>query len=236
MRYDWSIGFDGMQQSFHNRYFIGEMDYVRFGKFSGFSAGALPVKVERLLAAWEFNEPTFIGLDRMANNSTHYVVGSAKVADTTVALDGQSGLQIGLSKIFKRNTFAVEARVKPTSFAEMQNIIVAEPPGRYGDGWQLRVDDGVLTVHFRDEEVDGTEWNVLTGAALALDEWTTIRVERTADSVKVFQNGELTVSAEAVGDVSQLGYNIGIGYDAMMQAKHDRFFAGEIDYIRYYGL
>lgn len=236
MRYDWSIGFDGMQQSFHNRYFIGEMDYVRFGKFSGFSAGALPVKVERLLAAWEFNEPTFIGLDRMANNSTHYVVGSAKVADTTVALDGQSGLQIGLSKIFKRNTFAVEARVKPTLFAEMQNIIVAEPPGRYGDGWQLRVDDGVLTVHFRDEEVDGTEWNVLTGAALALDEWTTIRVERTADSVKVFQNGELTVSAEAVGDVSQLGYNIGIGYDAMMQAKHDRFFAGEIDYIRYYGL
>jgi len=44
------------------------------------------------------------------------------------------------------------------------------------------------------------------------------------------------VSAEAVGDVSQLGYNIGIGYDAMMQAKHDRFFVGEIDYIRYYGL
>ena len=38
----------------------------------------------------------------------------------------------------------------------------------------------------------------------------------------------------AKGDVSQLGYNIGIGYDAMNQAIHDRFFVGEIDYIRYF--
>lgn len=242
MRYDWSIGFDGMQQAFHNRYFIGEMDYVRFGKFNGFgkfegsSETSLAAPSERLLVAWEFNEPSFIGLDRMANNSTHYEVGAPAIADTTLLLDGNSGLQVNLSKVFKRNTFAIETRVKPTKFAAMQNIIVAEPPGRYGDGWIVRLDDGVLTVHFRDEEADDVEWNVYEGEELALNEWTDIRVERSADSIKVFQNGVLTVSAPAKGDVSQLGYNIGIGYDAMMQALHDRFFVGQIDYIRYYGL
>ena len=236
MAYDWSIGFDGMQQDFHNRYFDGEMDYVRFGVFKGFSEGVLPVNARRLLVAWEFNEPQFIGLDRMANNSTHYLVGKPQIADTTVALDGESGLQVNLSKVFLRNTFSLEARVKPTEFGEMQNIIVAEPPGRYGDGWIVRVDNGVLTVHFRDEDTDGTTWNVYKGAKLALDEWNEIRVDRSADAIKVYQNGELTVTAETKGDISQLSYNIGIAYDAMMQAKHDRFFVGEIDYIRYYGL
>ena len=236
MCYDWGIGYDAMQQAFHDRYFIGEMDYIRFGVFKGFTEGALVPKNEWLLAAWEFNEQKFVGLDRMANNSTKYVVGNATVVDTTLVLDGQSGLPIDLSKVFKRNAFAIETRVKPAAFSEMQNIIVAEPPGRYGDGWIVRLDDGVLTVHFRDAETDGTEWNVLRGKELALDEWTEIRVERTADSVIVFQNGERTVWAAAKGDVSQLGYNIGIGYDAMRQAKSDRYFNGEIDYIRFYGL
>ncbi len=236
MRYDWSIGYDGMQQAFHDRYLIGEMDYVRFGKFEAFTVSE-NVSVARMpLVAWEFNEPKFVGLDRMANNSSKYMVGSPTVADTTVALDGKSGLQVNLSKVFKRNAFVIETRVKPVAFSEMQNIIVAEPPGRYGDGWIVRLDDGVLTVHFRDEDVDGTSWNVLTGEKLALNEWTEIRVERTADSVVVFQNGERTAWAAAKGDVSQLGYNIGIGYDAMKQAKGDRYFNGEIDYIRYYGL
>lgn len=236
MRYDWSIGYDGMRQAFHSRYFTGAMDYVRFGKLNAMSTGeAAPVQ-EIPLVAWEFNEPSFVGLDRMANNSTHYTVGNPQIADTTVTLDGNSGLQVNLSKVFRRNTFAVEARVKPAQFSEMQNIIVAEPPGRYGDGWIIRLDSGVPTVHFRDEDVDGTNWNVLPGAPLALGEWTTIRVERSADSVKVIQDGVVTASAEAKGDVSQLSYNIGIGYDAMMQQKHDRNFVGEIDYIRYYGL
>ena len=236
MAYDWSIGYDGMNQDFHDRYFIGEMDYIRFGVFKGFTEGAVVTKNEWLLAAWEFNEPSFVGLDRMANNSTKYVVGHPTIAETTVALDGKSGLPINLSKTFMRNTFAVEARVKPTKFAEMQNIIAAEPPGRYGDGWIIRLDEGRLTVHFRDEDTDGTQWNVYKGDSLALGEWTDIRVERTADSIMVFQNGKRTAWAGSKGDVSQLGYDIGIAFDAVNQAKHDRFFNGEIDYIRYYGL
>jgi hypothetical protein len=234
MRYNWSIGYDGMQQNFHDRYFIGEMDYIRFGKFGGFTPGVESAPVEKPLVAWEFNEPKFVGLDRMANNSTHFFDGNPVIEDSSVVLDGKSGLVVPLSKTFLRNTFAVETRVKPTQFGKMQNIIVAEPPGRYGDGWQIRLDDGVLTAHFRDQDVDDTTWNVYSGKALALDEWTKIRVERNADSIKVFQNDELTMSVEAKGDVSQLGYDIGIGYDAMMQRNHDRFFIGEIDYIRYF--
>jgi hypothetical protein len=172
----------------------------------------------------------------MANNSTKVAVGNPTIADTTVSLDGKSGLPINLSRVFMRNTFAVTARVKPAEFGEMQNIIAAEPPGRYGDGWIVRVDNGVLTVHFRDADVDGTEWNVLKGKELALGEWNDIRVERTADSVIVYQNGQRTAWAGVSGDVSQLGYNIGIAYDAVNQAKHDRYFNGEIDYIRFYGL
>ena len=236
MGYDWSIGFDGMQQAFHNRYFIGEMDYVRFGALKEFSSGEVVQPAVKPLVAWEFNEPAFVGLDRMANNSTKFHVGNPVVEDTTVKLDGESGLQVALSSVFLRNTFAVETRVKPSQFSDMQNIIVAEPPGRYGDGWIIRLDNGVLTVHFRDEDVDGTQWNLYKGEKLVLNEWTDIRVERSADSVKVYQNGDLTIKAAARGDVSQLGYNIGIGYDAMKQAKHDRFFVGEIDYIRYCGL
>ena len=237
MRYDWSIGFDGMQQAFHNRYFIGEMDYIRFGKFEGFSVGGKIATTEvKPLVAWEFNEPSFVGLDKMANNSTRYEFGSPVVVDSTVVLDGKSGLQVPLSTVFLRNTFAVEARVKPAQFSSMQNIIVAEPPGRYGDGWIIRLDNGVLTAHFRDEDTDGTTWNLYKGDKLALNEWTKIRVERSADSIKVFQNDNLVIKVAAKGDVSQLGYNIGIGYDAMKQANHDRFFVGEIDYIRYYGL
>lgn len=235
MHYDWGIGYDAMQQAYHNRYFDGEMDYIRFGKFNGFSAGVLKTPKKTPLAAWEFNEPLFVGLDKMANNSTHYLVGFPVVVDSTVKLDGKSGLKIPLSKIFKRNEFSVEARVKPTAFGGMQNIIVAEPPGRYYDGWIIRADDGVLTVHFRDENVDGTEWNILEGEKLDLNEWNVIRVERTADSIKVFQNGHLTASAASKGDVSQISYDIGIGYDAMMQANHDRYFVGEMDYIRFYG-
>lgn len=236
MAYDWSIGYDGMQQAFHDRYFIGEMDYVRFGTFKGFSAGEVAAPTATPLVAWEFNEPSFVGLDRMANNSTHYIVGSANVVDTTLVLDGQSGLLVPLSKVFHRNTFAVETRVKLAKFNDMQNIIVAEPPGRYGDGWIIRVDNGVLTAHFRDQDTDGTEWNVYKGDKLVPDEWTKIRVERSADAVKVFQNDNLVISAPTKGDVSELGYDLAIGYDAMKQALHDRFFVGEIDYIRFYGL
>ncbi|MCQ2054100.1 MAG: LamG domain-containing protein [Fibrobacter sp.] len=238
--YNWGIGYDDADQAFHTRYFDGYVDYIRFGSYAVDSSnvsGPSPTKKSpKLLAAWEFSDPTFVGLDSMSNNTSKIQVGHLTASEGVVNMDGESGLMVYLSKTFLRNEFAVEARVKPTAFGDMQNIIVAEPPGRYGDGWMVRIDNGVLRVHFRDEDTDGTEWQVFAGDTLALDEWTDIRMERTADSVKVFQNGKQTVAAAYAGDVSQLTYDIGLGYDAMYQAIHNRFFKGSIDYIRYYGL
>lgn len=235
--YDWAIGYDGMNQSYHNRYFVGEMDYVRFGTLDKMSEGSLTSSSPYvLLADWEFNEPAFVGLDRMANNTCKYVEGNAKIIDGALSLDGESGLPISLSSTFMRGEFAVEARVMPTAFGDMQNIIVAEPPGRYGDGWIIRVDNGVLKVQFRDESLDGTEWNVFEGKALELNQWTKIQVVLADETLKVYQDGELTVETAYAGDVGQLGYGLGIGYDAVYQRIHDRGFVGAIDYIRYYGI
>jgi hypothetical protein len=61
-------------------------------------------------------------------------------------------------------------------------------------------------------------------------------VELDSEKVRIYQDGKQTLESDYSGDVSQLGYNLGIGYDAMNQQYHDRFFEGSIDYIRYYGL
>jgi len=242
LTYDWGIGYDAMNQAFHTRYFQGDIDYIRFGSLE--SAGSVVsdpvVPAEKspfvLLADWEFNEPAFPGLDKMGNNSSKIVVGNAKVEEGSLVLDGKSGIPVNLSSTFMRNEFAIDARIKPTAFSKIQNVIVAEPPGRYGDGWMVRVDDGVLTVHLRDEATHGVEWQVFAGKALELNQWTDIRVVREAGSIKVYQDGALTVDAPCSGDVAQLGYDLGVGYDAMYQDYHDRFLVGSIDYIRYYGI
>jgi len=242
LTYDWGVGYDAMNQSFHTRYFQGDIDYIRFGALD--AAGSVVsdpvVPAEKsslvLLADWEFNEPAFPGLDKMGNNSPKSVSGDAKVVDGSLVLDGKSGISLGLSSTFRRNEFAVDVRMMPTAFSDIQNVFVAEPPGRYGDGWMIRVDKGVLTVHLRDEATHGVEWQVFKGKALALDQWTEVRVVREAGSIKVYQDGELTIDAKCEGDVSQLGYDLGIGYDAVYQAYHNRFFVGSIDYIRYYGI
>jgi len=238
-RYDWAIGYDAMNQQYHERYFEGNVDYIRYGSFTGFGKGALTKTDDskgQLLVAWEFNDSAFVGLDKMSNNSVKYPEGKAVIVDKALKLDGKSGLPVMLSSTFCRRNFAVETKVKPSAFGKIQNVLVAEPPGRYGDGWMIRIDDGVLRVHLRDENTDGTDWKIFTGKALKLNEWTDIRVELDSEKVRIYQDGKQTLESDYSGDVSQLGYNLGIGYDAMNQQYHDRFFEGSIDYIRYYGL
>lgn len=236
MRYDWGIGFDAMQQNYNTRYFEGDMDYVRFGTLDKLSGGSVAeTSPYVLLADWEFNDPAFPGLDKMGNNSYKGLVAS-DIKDGAFALKGDNGMPVYLTSTFKRNEFVVDARVKPTAYGTIQNVIVAEPPGRFGDGWMVRVDDGVLRVHLRDEVTHGTEWQVFAGEPLDLNQWTEIRVIRSAGKIQVYQNGKLTVDENCSGDVGQLGYGLGIGYDAMNQAFHDRYFVGSIDYIRYYGI
>lgn len=45
----------------------------------------------------------------------------------------------------------------------VKNILVAEPSGRYGDGWMIRVDDGILRVHLCDSQAHGVEWQIFEG-------------------------------------------------------------------------
>ena len=101
------------------------------------------------------------------------------------------------------------------------------------DGWILRIDEGVLTVHLRDADKSGDDWKAFPGKAMTLDKWSEIRLERSADSVKLFQDGELTVAAAYTGDLTQMAYDWSIGYDGMQQAFHDRYFVGEMDYVRF---
>lgn len=235
MRYDWGIGYDAMQQAYNTRYFEGDMDYIRFGTLDKLSGGSVvEASPYVLLADWEYNDPAFPGLDKMGNNS-YKGLNSSDIVDGSFALKGNSGMPVYLTSTFKRNEFVVDARIKPVAFSKIQNVIVAEPPGRFGDGWMIRVDDGVLRVHLRDEDTHGTEWQVFAGKTLELNQWTEIRVIRSAGKIQVYQDGELTIDEVCNGDVGQLGYGLGIGYDAMNQAFHDRYFVGSIDYIRYYG-
>ena len=238
-RYDWAIGYDAMKQQYHERYFEGNIDYIRYGAFTGFSEGTLTKSDDskgQLLVAWEFNDPAFVGLDKMSNNSVKNPVGQVAIADKTLKLNGNAGLPVMLSSTFCRKNFAVETRVNPSAFGKIQNVLVAEPPGRYGDGWMIRIDDGVLRVHLRDENTDGTDWKIFTGKPLKLKEWNDIRVELSSQKVRIYQDGKQTLESDYSGDVSQLRYNLSIGYDSMNQQNHDRFFEGSIDYIRYYGL
>lgn len=237
MTYDWGLGYDAMDQAYNTRFFEGEMDYVRFGSLESLSAGSVQqISPYYLLADWEFNDPAFPGLDKMANNTCKYMNGAASIVDGALSLNGNSGMPVSLTSTFKRNEFMLETRIKPVAFSAMQNVFVAEPPGRYGDGWMVRVDDGVLKVQLRDEVAHGTEWQTFSGKALELNEWTEVRVVRTEGSIKVYQNDELTIDAACGGDVGQLGYGIGVGFDAVFQRNHDRYFVGDIDYVRYYGI
>lgn len=236
LTYNWGIGYDAMEQAYHDRYFEGYIDYIRFGTLDKMTEGSLVAQSPYvLLADWEFDAPDFIGLDKIANNTTHDVYG-AKIVDNALVLDGKSGITLPLTKTFLRNEFVVDVRLKPASFGKIQNVLVAEPPGRFGDGWMIRVDDGKLRVHLRDSRTHGIEWQVFTGKELQLDEWTEIRVIRTANAIQVYQDGELTIDENCEGDVSQLEYGLSIGFDGMDQENNQRFFDGQIDYIRYYGM
>ncbi|MCK9183007.1 MAG: LamG domain-containing protein [Fibrobacteraceae bacterium] len=198
------------------------------------SSAAVVAPDSGLLVAWEFNDSANVGLDATGNGNNAFVgEGSPVIEDSVLVLDSSAGLIVPLTETFKRNEFVLEVRIYPTEFNQMNNIVAAEPPGSYGDGWILRLDSGTLQFHARDA-AQGTEWNVFTVDTLSLNQWTTIRVEKTSDSIQVSLNGEIRTKVAFDGDLAQLGYDLGIGYDAMNQNNHDRYFKGKIDYIRFY--
>lgn len=257
--YDLGIGYDAMNQAFHDRYFHGKIDYVRLytmdslainGSSSSSSAPsssssadeACPsttynAKVDKWTAEWSFDSIDTPFQDVSGNgHPASQGEGSPVAAAGILSLDGSSGLIIPLDSAFLTNNFIVEARIKPSTFGTMDNILVMEPPGRYGDGWQLRVDTGSVKFLLRDESTQGSEWIVMDGGRITKDQWVTIRVVRSGCQTEIWIDGTLTASLNIAGNVGQLKYDGGLGYDAMNQAFHDRFFKGLVDYIRFKAL
>lgn len=249
LNYDLGLGYDAMEQAFHNRYFKGKIDYIRiyaaeYVSQSSSSQSISSSSVQNLssssqevtwLAAWEFNNSAQPTID-FSGNGHHGILGEGDLIitrDSALSLDGASGFKVSMHTDFQRNDFVVETRFMATAFGRMDNIIVAEPPGRYGDGWQLRLDEGILKFHLRDEDTHGTTWIVLGETPITLNQWTVVKLERNRNQVTVWVDGQVSISETIEGDIGQLTYDIGVGYDAMNQAFHDRYFKGVIDYIRY---
>lgn len=200
--------------------------------------------------AYEFNNPNNLGQDYVGNHNAYLdtKVESVSAECGSLVLDGTNGLLVPLDDIFMSRGFVVEVRFMPTDDADIGNIFVAEPPGSGVDGWQIRMDNGTdIYFHARDTEVS-SGWQVLnvsdsTGVGpMTLNEWHTIRVKifpTKSGLGDIFYTLNIVLdgagyAVEFKGNMSDIEYGLGIGYDAMHQSAYSRkFFTGKIDYIRY---
>lgn len=196
--------------------------------------------------AYEFNIPTDLGRDYFGKNNAYI---DDRVAPVTaecgsLVLNGSNGLLIPLNDVFKSNGFVVEVRFMATSEGDISNIFVAEPPGSSVDGWQIRLDGSNVTFHYRDADDDTRDWIVEKVGEITLNEWHVVQVSfyssestipgMSSIALDVTLDEKPSVAALFHGDISDIKYGLGIGYDAMYQGSHERrFFAGKIDYIRY---
>ena len=197
--------------------------------------------------AYEFNLLRDLGRDSFGK---HHAYIDNKVTPVSaecgsIIFDGSNGLIIPLDEIFKSRGFVAEVRFMPTKEGNMANIFVAEPPGSGKTGWQIRLDGTDVVFHMRDPEVRKKKnWESITLGEVSLNEWHVVRIKifprkseltgKIVYAFNAFLDGKMRRSSEYNGDVSNIEYGLGIGYDSMYQTLHnDRFFTGKIDYIRY---
>lgn len=205
------------------------------------------IKVDDLIGytvAYEFNDLSDMGKDFFGKNPAYVEDGMPSVDGdcNSLILDGTNGLRVPISDDFKNKGFIAEIKFMPETTVVMGNIFAAEPPGSGKDGWMVRLDGQTLDFHIRDADIGG--WTVETLGEISLKEWHVFKVEIYPSLSEVSGNlfyklnlsldGSLLVASEFEGDVSQLIFDLGIGYDAVHQEYHtQRFFKGKIDYIRY---
>ena len=194
--------------------------------------------------AYEFNVPSDLGRDYLGKNHAYADEGLKPVSAEcgSLVLNGTNGLLVPLSETFKNKGFVVEVRFMPTKKADLGNIFVAEPPGKGVDGWQIRLDGNMVVFYFRAAELD-LGWEKQELGEVSLNEWHVVRVEISPSgsgtdnvlySLNAYLDGDICIASESKGDLSNLEYGLGIGYDSMHQDAFSRkFFTGKIDYIRY---
>lgn len=193
--------------------------------------------------AYEFNDEKDLGRDYIGENHAYVDAALPTVSAEcgSLVLDGTNGLLIPLNDIFKSKGFVVEVHFMPTKNADIGNIVVAEPPGSGIDGWQIRLDGNKVVFYARDHE-SGLDWQSKTIGEVTLNEWHLVRVKifpSKSGSGEIFYSMNVNLDGMVMatsfnGDISDLKYGLGIGYDAMYQdAFRRKFFTGKIDYIRY---
>lgn len=201
-----------------------------------------PENLSKYNVAYEFNDATDLGRDYLGNNNAYIDdrVTPVEAECGSLVLNGSNGLLIPLDDVFKNNGLVAEVRFMATAEGHMSNIFVAEPPGSGVDGWQIRLDGSFLRFHYRDAD-DDYDWHIENVGEITLNEWHVIRVDMGPDApgsstlmLSITLDGASSVNAITHGDISDIKYGLGIGYDSMYQGLHEqRFFTGKIDYIRY---
>ena len=207
--------------------------------------GGETASLEGYTVAYEFNVPTDLGRDYLGTNHAYIADDVPAVAAEcgSLVLDGTNGLLVPLSEEFRSKGFVAEVRFMPTAPSDIANIFVAEPPGSEKDGWQIRLDGSYVSFHYRDASLS-YDWSVQKIDEVSMDEWHVIRVKIFPTkselsgtifySMNISLDGSLHLASEFKGDISDIQYRLGIGYDSFKQSSHNRrFFTGKIDYIRY---
>ena len=181
---------------------------------------------------WEFNDSENVGKDFSGNGHDAVVYeGSVKIEDGVALFDGASGLKIEPTNDMMLKNFVVEARVFPKKIVGFNNILVTEPPGFGPDGWIFRFENGKLVFLVRDAAW-GEDWKGVSYADVETEKWYEIHVEYSNDSLRMFVDGKLVAFDVIPGDFSDLKYQWGLGYDAVNQGIHNRYFNGFVDYVR----
>ena len=196
--------------------------------------------------AYEFNMPDDLGRDYIGNVHAYQDVKVSNVyADCgSIVLNGSNGLIIPDSKPFQNKGFVLEVRFMMTGTNPIANLVAANPPGQGIDGWQLRVDNSNVVFYYRDGPRSGSSWNSIPLGTITSNEWHVARIKlfpaKSELDGEVFYtfnaslDGSLINATSFNGDLSQIQNDVGIGYDAVYQDRHnDRTFIGKIDYIRY---
>lgn len=200
-----------------------------------------PENLSKYDVAYEFDDPEDLGRDYLGNNKAYIDnrVAPVEAECGSLVLNGSNGLLIPLDDIFKTNGFVAEVRFMATAEGYMSNIFVAEPPGSGVDGWQIRLDGSILRFHYRDAKND-YDWHIEKVGEITLNEWHVVNISiggipgSSTLYVSISLDGDPRVDAITHGDISNIEYGLGIGYDSMYQGLHNqRFFIGKIDYIRY---
>ena len=180
----------------------------------------------------EFDDTLNVGRDFSGNEHHATAVEGLVTIDSGLAyFDGASGLRIDDGPEIRLGDFFIEARVYPTDISGFRNILVTEPPGFGPDGWIFRFEDGKLVFLVRDDDW-GLDWTGVSVDRIETEKWYDIRVECSSEYVRLFVNGVLEAEAEISGDYNNLQYKWGVGFDAVNQSIHNRYFKGKMDYIR----